>query len=48
MLYRRPPVGYRRTSSEAEPETMINLAQQHVFNPGYGVDRNYWTGHFVR
>jgi FAD/FMN-containing dehydrogenase len=23
------------------------LAQQHVFNPGYGVDRNYWKGHFV-
>ena len=24
------------------------LAQQHVFNPGYGIDRNYWKGHFVR
>jgi FAD/FMN-containing dehydrogenase len=24
------------------------LAQQHVFNPGYGADRNYWKGHFVR
>jgi FAD/FMN-containing dehydrogenase len=24
------------------------LAQQHVFDPGYGVDRNYWKGHFVR
>src|SRR5262249_58907748 len=24
------------------------IAQQHVFNPGYGVDRNYWKGHFVR
>jgi FAD/FMN-containing dehydrogenase len=24
------------------------LTQQHVFNPGYGVDRNYWKGHFVR
>jgi FAD/FMN-containing dehydrogenase len=24
------------------------VAQQHVFNPGYGVDRNYWKGHFVR
>jgi FAD/FMN-containing dehydrogenase len=24
------------------------LAQQHVFNPGYGVDRNYWKGHFGR
>jgi FAD/FMN-containing dehydrogenase len=24
------------------------LAQQHVFNPGYGTDRNYWKGHFVR
>ncbi|HEV2415140.1 MAG TPA: FAD-binding oxidoreductase [Candidatus Dormibacteraeota bacterium] len=24
------------------------LAQQHVFNPAYGVDRNYWKGHFVR
>lgn len=24
------------------------LAQQHVFNPGYGVDRNYWESHFVR
>jgi FAD/FMN-containing dehydrogenase len=21
---------------------------QHVFDPGYGVDRNYWKGHFVR
>jgi len=24
------------------------VAQQHVFKPGYGVDRNYWKGHFVR
>jgi FAD/FMN-containing dehydrogenase len=24
------------------------LAQQHVFSPGYGTDRNYWKGHFVR
>src|SRR5262249_55968901 len=24
------------------------MSQQHVFNPGYGVDRNYWKGHFVR
>jgi FAD/FMN-containing dehydrogenase len=24
------------------------LAQQHVFNPPYGEDRNYWKGHFVR
>jgi FAD/FMN-containing dehydrogenase len=24
------------------------IAQQHVFNPRYGVDRNYWKGHFVR
>jgi FAD/FMN-containing dehydrogenase len=24
------------------------LTQQHVFNPGYGVDRNYWKGHFAR
>src|SRR6187399_281784 len=24
------------------------LAQQHVFDSGYGVDRNYWKGHFVR
>jgi FAD/FMN-containing dehydrogenase len=23
------------------------VAQQHVFNPAYGVDRNYWKGHFV-
>ena len=23
------------------------LDQQLVFNPGYGVDRNYWKGHFV-
>ena len=23
-------------------------AQQRVFSPGYGVDRNYWKGHFVR
>jgi FAD/FMN-containing dehydrogenase len=24
------------------------LAQQHVFSSGYGIDRNYWKGHFVR
>jgi FAD/FMN-containing dehydrogenase len=24
------------------------VAQQHVFNPAYAVDRNYWKGHFVR
>ena len=24
------------------------LDQQHVFNPPYGEDRNYWKGHFVR
>jgi FAD/FMN-containing dehydrogenase len=24
------------------------LAQQQLLNPGYGVDRNYWKGHFVR
>ena len=24
------------------------LAQQRVFSSGYGVDRNYWKGHFVR
>jgi FAD/FMN-containing dehydrogenase len=24
------------------------LDQQLVFDPGYGVDRNYWKGHFVR
>jgi FAD/FMN-containing dehydrogenase len=24
------------------------LDQQRVFDPGYGVDRNYWKGHFVR
>jgi FAD/FMN-containing dehydrogenase len=23
------------------------LDQQLVFNPGYGIDRNYWKGHFV-
>ena len=23
------------------------LEQQHIFDPGYGVDRNYWKGHFV-
>jgi len=23
------------------------LEQQRVFDPGYGVDRNYWKGHFV-
>jgi FAD/FMN-containing dehydrogenase len=23
------------------------LDQQVIFNPGYGVDRNYWKGHFV-
>ena len=24
------------------------LDQQRMLNPGYGVDRNYWKGHFVR
>jgi FAD/FMN-containing dehydrogenase len=24
------------------------IGQQHVFNPAYGQDRNYWKGHFVR
>ena len=24
------------------------IDQQLIFNPGYGVDRNYWKGHFVR
>jgi FAD/FMN-containing dehydrogenase len=24
------------------------VAQQHVFNPSYGEDRNYWKGNFVR
>jgi FAD/FMN-containing dehydrogenase len=24
------------------------LDQQRIFDPGYGVDRNYWKGHFVR
>jgi FAD/FMN-containing dehydrogenase len=24
------------------------MDQQLVYNPGYGVDRNYWKGHFVR
>jgi FAD/FMN-containing dehydrogenase len=24
------------------------LDQQRVFDPGYGIDRNYWKGHFVR
>jgi FAD/FMN-containing dehydrogenase len=24
------------------------LGQQHVFNPAYGDDRNYWKSHFVR
>ena len=23
------------------------LEQQRIFDPGYGVDRNYWKGHFV-
>ncbi len=24
------------------------MAQQHMVNPDYGVDRSYWKGHFVR
>jgi FAD/FMN-containing dehydrogenase len=24
------------------------IAQQHLFNPPHGEDRNYWKGHFVR
>jgi FAD/FMN-containing dehydrogenase len=23
------------------------ISQQHLFNPAYGADRNYWKGHFV-
>ena len=26
---------------------VVALDQQLVFNPGYGVDRNYWKGHLV-
>ena len=28
------------------PQTFLD--QQRVFDPGYGVDRNYWKSHFVR
>lgn len=28
--------------------TRTFLEQQTMLNPGYGVDRNYWKGHFVR
>jgi FAD/FMN-containing dehydrogenase len=26
----------------------VFLEQQRIFDPGYGIDRNYWKGHFVR
>jgi FAD/FMN-containing dehydrogenase len=31
-----------------EVRTRDFLDQQRIFDPGYGVDRNYWKGHFVR
>jgi FAD/FMN-containing dehydrogenase len=33
-------------SDAVRPRSFIG--QQHVFNPDYGVDRNYWKSHFVR
>ena len=38
------PTGSSTTS--VRPQGFLD--QQLVFNPGYGVDRNYWKGHFVR
>jgi FAD/FMN-containing dehydrogenase len=32
-------------SDAVRPRSFIG--QQHVFNPDYGVDRNYWKSHFV-
>jgi FAD/FMN-containing dehydrogenase len=31
---------------EVRPRSFLD--QQRIFDPGYGVDRNYWKGHFVR
>ena len=39
---RRP--GWSTTASTAHSF----LDQQHLFDPPYGEDRNYWKGHFVR
>ena len=33
-------------ADKVRPQSFLD--QQLVFNPGYGVDRNYWKGHFVR
>ena len=33
-------------TDKVRPQSFLD--QQLVFNPGYGVDRNYWKGHFVR
>ena len=38
----------RRGSSTTRVRAQGFLDQQRVFDPGYGVDRNYWKGHFVR
>jgi FAD/FMN-containing dehydrogenase len=34
------------TGDGVRPHTFLD--QQRVFDPGYGVDRNYWKSHFVR
>jgi FAD/FMN-containing dehydrogenase len=37
------------TGAGEDPEALrpLRLEQQRIFDPGYGVDRNYWKGHFV-
>jgi len=40
-----------RTASGLVSDTVREqsfLDQQRVFDPGYGIDRNYWKGHFAR
>ena len=37
----------RRPGSSATGSAPGFLDQQRVFDPGYGVDRHYWKGHFV-
>ena len=46
-----PDLGVMRSFASLVNDTVREqtfLDQQRIFDPGYGVDRNYWKGHFVR
>ena len=48
---REPDLGVLRSFAGLVNDTVRGqtfLDQQRIFEPGYGVDRNYWKGHFVR